>query len=279
MSPSQPTALHRQHLVTMSFVLLQNLNSQYFSVSTDNFWISMTYSDQLVSFFLSGTKYHINQIVYQAITKHQTRNCLCNATESSPQYGINCFAFYQYTVCSIPMDFYYISLKKRMCRERLNMSAYLEDKSSHLSSGPHTAGLSLGWSRCQHRGFHTPGTPCWRGMSYLQRQGYVKIWVLCCNQPMCDLNVDTGSKGMLTAELFSPPLFGLPPCVNTLTGVLWDGVAQAEGVGAVITVAQVRYTGLNKWVDGQQVLTAAEGRTGEQLLTNWFLSNKNREML
>lgn len=80
---------------------------------------------------------------------------------------------------------------------------------------------------------------------------------------------------VLTAELFGSPVVGFTTSMDTLSRELRYSVAQAEGISVVIytitTVAEVCNTGSGERGNVQQAVTAVEGRSFKDLLTQRLL--------
>lgn len=83
---------------------------------------------------------------------------------------------------------------------------------------------------------------------------------------------------LLTAESSGSPIAGLTTSMDTLSGKLRHGVAQAGGVSmflsAISTVAEVCHTGRGERVNIQQTVTAVESWPCEDLLTQRSLQDR-----
>lgn len=73
-----------------------------------------------------------------------------------------------------------------------------------------------------------------------------------------------------TTQLCGLPCLWVPSCIGAMMGVLWYGWTQAWSA-ATVTVAHVFYTGFDEGVGINQVLTAEERMSWQEVLTEVFL--------
>lgn len=82
----------------------------------------------------------------------------------------------------------------------------------------------------------------------------------------------------LTAELFGSPVVGFATSMDTLSGELRHSVAKTKwicmSICAIAAVAEVRNTSRSEGGNVQQTMTAFEGWSSKDLLTQRFLQNR-----